>query len=620
MSEDRNPTPRRVVKRPYNNRSNNSNTSTITRKQEDNNNSIIVNRIDHQDNTPASEIIPEVPLEPNSQLDIIAMGGLGEIGKNTWVFRCKDQLLIIDAGLGFPNESMHGVDLVLPDLSYLIENRDKIVGMILTHGHEDHIGGIPNLLRAANVPVIYGPPLALGLVENKLKEHGLEQATKLAKFQPRQTIKLGCFTVTMIINNHSIPDSFAFMLQTPGGKVFHTGDFKIDHTPIDGQLTDVIALAEASKRGIDVFISDSTNAERPGHSPAEKTVLAGIEKAFMQAQKRILITTFASQVHRVGQIISLAQKYGRKVVILGRSMLNIALVSKKLGYMNFPEGLIIKAHEMSKYPQNKICVLSTGSQGETLSAMTRIANGTHRQISIIPGDTVVVSASPIPGNERSVANVINALCARGANVIHGRDANVHVSGHASQEEQKLMLNIIRPKHFMPSHGEYRMLLAHGKTAQDVLGLPDDKVFIMKNGDVLSIYTDKNCETSAKVSEYIPIGIMMVDSNNHSHAIPASIIDDRFNMSVQGLLSCAISINSKQELCTVPDINAQGLSFDTKQATYEFFEGLRTAVQNNWENIKDKSVTKLETKLQEVLEKQCKDTGYNPMVQVMTIKV
>lgn len=572
--------------------------------------------------TIGEQIVPEIiKIEPEKKVEVIAIGGLGEIGKNTWAFRCDDQILVVDAGLGFPNESMPGIDLVLPDLTYLIENKDKIAGLVITHGHEDHIGGIPNLLRSVDVPIIYGPPLAIGLVESKLKEHGLLQKSSIKRIKPRETFKIGSFAVTFVRNNHSIPDSFSLIIQSPAGLIVHSGDFKFDHTPVDGELFDFAALSEASKKGVQLLISDSTNSERPGFSPSEKYVYPNIEEAFIRATKRIIITTFASQVHRIRQILEISQKHGKKVAILGRSMLNIALIARQLGYMTFPDGLLIRAEEVSHYPLNKIVVLTTGSQGEPMSALTRISKGTHRQISIIPGDTVIVSATPIPGNERAVASTINALFSRGAQVVYGKEAGVHVSGHASVEEQKIMLNLIKPKFFMPAHGEHRMLVSHGELAQEVLGMPSEDVFVMENGDVLEISTDKNTETSAKISGKVPVGIVMVDSSDHSHGIAQKIVEDRKELSTKGFVSAVITFDSQsKKIFDKPDVVLKGVISNNPEDLSTMRESVANSLLENWQKCvtSNDGENKLKSALTKIVAEACKKHNQKPLVQVMLL--
>ncbi|MDX1918966.1 MAG: ribonuclease J [Candidatus Caenarcaniphilales bacterium] len=559
-------------------------------------------------------VIPDlVEIKPEAKVQVISLGGLGEIGKNTWAFRYEDQILIVDAGLGFPNDQMQGVDLVLPELTYLIENQDKIVGMLITHGHEDHIGGVPNMLRSVNIPIIYGPPLAIGLIEGKLKEHGLLPKANLKRIKPRETVQLGSFAITFIRNNHSIPDSFSLVIQSPAGRIIHSGDFKFDHTPVDGELFDIAALSEASRKGVALLISDSTNAERVGYTPSEKQVYPHLEEIFVRASKRIIITTFASQVHRIRQILEIATKYGRKVAILGRSMLNIALISRQLGYMTFPDGLLIRAEEVSQYPLNKIVILTTGSQGEPLSALTRIANGSHKQISIIPGDTVVMSATPIPGNERAVATTINALFSRGAEVVYGRDAGVHVSGHCSQEEQKLMLSLVKPKYFMPAHGEYRMLVKHAKLAEEVCDLPPEHTFVMENGDILEVSNEK-----AAVVGQVPAGIIMVDGSARNDSIKEETLLHRKQLSTQGIANLVLTLN-KDQILGGPDIVFKGLVFANAEESQELIEELKLKVTESWTELSKLPHDQIKCKIEGFVLDALEAHRQAPLVQVFILE-
>ncbi|MDX1921368.1 MAG: ribonuclease J [Candidatus Caenarcaniphilales bacterium] len=562
----------------------------------------------------STDIIPDlIPFDPKAKVQVIAMGGLCEIGKNTWVLSCNDKIILIDGGLAFPSEDMHGVDLVFPELTYLIENQDKIAGMIITHGHEDHIGGIVNMLRSINIPIMYGPPLAVGLLEGKLKEAGLLSKSVIKRTKPRETVQLGPFAVTWLRNNHSIPDSFSLVIQSPAGRIVHSGDFKFDHTPVDGEHFDIAPLAEAGAKGVQLLISDSTNAERAGFTPSEKAVYPKIEEVFVKASKRIIITTFASQVHRIKQIMEIAQKYGKKVVILGRSMLNIALVSRQLGYMNFPDGLLIRAEEVSNYPLNKVVILTTGSQGEPLSALTRISNGSHRQISIIPGDTVIISATPIPGNERSVAATINALFARGAEVVYGREAGVHVSGHCSQEEQKILLNLIKPKFFMPAHGEYRMLVKHGKLAEEVCGMSPENIFIMENGDVLQI----SSEGAAVVGE-VPAGIVMVDSSRQG-TVDKELVKDRELLSKSGIVNLIFAIHN-DKILTGPDVLFKGIVFSDVEESREFAQKIKEQTITYFNQEANKSnLDEVKAKLEKIISDEFKLIKQDPAVQITILE-
>lgn len=505
-------------------------------------------------------------------LKIIPIGGLGEIGKNTLAICYGDDIMLVDAGLAFPNEDMIGVDLVLPDISFLVENQDRIKGLAVTHGHEDHIGGIPFILKEMSIPVIYGPSLAIGLLEGKLKEGGLDSRTVMRKVRQRQKVKIGCFTVQFIRCTHSIADSFSLIINTPVGTLIHTGDFKFDFTPVDGELFDIASLTKAAEEGVLLLMSDSTNTEREGFTPSEKTVWKKINEVFSSAPKRIIVTTFASNVHRIRQVLQAAMKYDRKVSILGRSMLNLASIARELGYMTFPDGLLIPIDQINKLPPNKVVILTTGSQGEPLSALTRIANDEHKQIKIMQGDTVVISATPIPGNERSIANTINALFVRGADVIYGRDAGVHVSGHACREEQKLMINLCKPKFFMPVHGEYRMLVLHSELAQEC-GVEKDNCFVMDNGDVLELDDERGAVTGR-----IKSGIILVDSSRAWH-INEEIVDERRHLAADGLVAVALTLNGKREIIAGPDVSLKGVIFPRGMAPDEFVSKVQSEVRN-----------------------------------------
>ncbi|MGD9681412.1 MAG: ribonuclease J [Candidatus Obscuribacterales bacterium] len=497
-----------------------------------------------------------------ASLRIIPLGGLGEIGKNTMVIACGDDMMLVDAGLAFPNEDMLGVDLVLPDITFLKENADKIRGLAITHGHEDHIGGIPFILKEVPIPVIYGPALAQGLLESKLKEAGLSAQTRLQIVKPRQRVKIGCFEVEFIRCTHSIADSFSLVIRTPVGVLVHTGDFKFDFTPVDGELYDFASLARASEEGILLLMSDSTNTERDGYTPSEKTVWSKLNEVFAGARQRIIVTTFASNVHRVRQVLNVSMRYGRKVAILGRSMLKFADIARELGYMSFPDDLLVPVELVKDLPPDRVVILTTGSQGEPLSALTRIANDEHRQIKVMPGDTVIISATPIPGNERSVANTINNLFLRGADVVYGRDAGVHVSGHACREEQKLMLNICKPRFFMPIHGEYRMLVRHAELAVEC-GVEEGNAFVMDNGDVLEISRERG-----KVTDRVKAGIILIDSNR-DWRIDQTIVEERRRLASDGLVTVVVSMGDRGKIVAGPDVSIRGVILPRGMPAEEF---------------------------------------------------
>jgi len=476
--------------------------------------------------------------------------------------RCGNDIILVDAGLAFPSEDMVGVDLVLPDIGFLVENQDKIRGLAITHGHEDHIGGIPFILKQLPIPVIYGPALALGLLEGKLKEFGLEDRTVMRQVRPRQEVKIGCFTIEFIRCTHSIADAFSLIIRTPIGTLVHTGDFKFDFTPVDGEQFDIARLTAAAEEGVLLLMSDSTNVEREGYTPSERTVWRKLDEVFANAKKRIIVTTFASNVHRIRQVLLAAMKYDRKVTVLGRSMLNLAGIARELGYMSFPDGLILPPEQIKQLPLDKVVILTTGSQGEPLSALTRIANDEHKQIQIVKGDTVIISATPIPGNERSISNTINALFVRGADVIYGRDAGVHVSGHACREEQKLMINLCRPKFFMPIHGEYRMLVRHAELAVEC-GLPKENTFVLDNGEVLELTKEKGQKGSP-----IKSGIVLVDSSR-AWEIDERIVEQRRHLAEDGVLSIAVTLDHNKSILAGPDISMKGLILPRGVAPEEF---------------------------------------------------
>ncbi|AVQ71961.1 ribonuclease J1 [Microcystis aeruginosa NIES-1211] len=485
-----------------------------------------------------------------AKLKIIPLGGLHEIGKNTCVFEYDDEIILLDAGLAFPSDDMHGVNVVLPDMTYLRENRHKIKGMIVTHGHEDHIGGIPYHLKQFDVPIIYGPRLAMALLRDKLEEAGLANRTKLETVAPRQMVRLGkSFMVEYIRNTHSIADSFCVAIHTPLGVVIHTGDFKIDHTPVDGEFFDLQKIAEHGEKGVLCLLSDSTNAEVPGYTPSEASVYPGLERVFNQATGRIMITTFASSVHRINLVLKLAQKFNRKVVVVGRSMLNVIAHARNLGYIKCPDDLFEPLKATRNLADDKIVILTTGSQGEPLAAMTRISKGEHPHIRVRQGDTIVFSANPIPGNTIAVVNTIDRLMMQGANVVYGRDKGIHVSGHGSQEDHKLMLSLTRPKFFVPVHGEHRMLVKHAQMAQS-MGIPAENMVIVKNGDTIELTGDR-----IGLGAPVPSGIELVDQAGvvHEH-----IMQERQQLAEDGVITIAAFVNGEGQLSAPPEINLRGV--------------------------------------------------------------
>lgn len=486
----------------------------------------------------------------SAALKIIPLGGLHEIGKNTCIFEFNDEIILLDAGLGFPNDEMHGVNIVLPDMTYLRENRHKIKGMIVTHGHEDHIGGIPYHLKQFDIPVIHGPRLAMALLKGKLEEAGVSDRTKLNSVSPRDTVRIGSsFMVEYIRNTHSIADSFTVAIHTPIGIVIHTGDFKVDHTPVDGEYFDFQRLAEHGEKGVLCLLSDSTNAEVPGHTPSEASVYPNLDRIFSQAPGRILVTTFASSVHRVQLILDLAQKQNRVVSVVGRSMLNVIAQARNLGYIKCPDSLFEPLHAANSLPPEKVLILTTGSQGEPLAALTRISKGEHRKLKIQEGDTVVFSANPIPGNTIAVVNTIDRLMMQGANVIYGRHQGIHVSGHGAQEDHKLMLALTRPKFFMPVHGEHRMLIQHGKMAQK-MGIPAENIVITNNGDMVELTED-----SISVVGQVPSGIELVDRSGIVHH---EVLKERQQLAGDGVVTVAAAVSWEGKLLAKPEIHLRGV--------------------------------------------------------------
>ncbi len=489
--------------------------------------------------------------KPN-KLKIIPLGGLGEIGKNITVFEYKDDIIVVDCGLTFPEDEMLGIDVVIPDITYLIKNKEKIRGIILTHGHEDHIGGLPYALAKLDLPV-YGTKLTLGLVENKLKEHRLDKVN-LIEIRANDKIKLGCFTVEIIKTSHSIPDSVALAIYTPVGTVVHTGDFKIDYTPINDNLIDLHKFAEIGSKGVLVLLADSTNVERPGYTMSEKTVGDTFNDIFLKAPERIIVATFASNVHRVQQVIDAAELYNRKVIVSGRSMVNTINVAYDLGYLRIKDGTLIDINDMHKYPNNEIVILTTGSQGEPMSALSRMAFSEHRKIELVPEDLVVISASPIPGNEKTVFRVINKLMEIGTKVIYESLADVHVSGHACQEELKLIHTLLKPKFFIPVHGEYRHLKRHGELAME-LGMPKENIFIASNGSVIEF-----TKNSGAINQYVQSGNILVDGLGIGD-VGNIVLRDRKHLSEDGLIVVVVTM-SKQEgkVIAGPDIISRGFVY------------------------------------------------------------
>ena len=487
-----------------------------------------------------------------SPVKIIPLGGLLEIGKNITVFEYENEMIIVDCGLAFPEDDMLGVDLVIPDISYLERNKEKIKGMVITHGHEDHIGAIPYFLKQINVP-IYATKLTAGLIRNKLEEHKLLRSTKLKIVNQGDKINLGKMKVEFIRSCHSIPDSVALAIHTPAGVIVHTGDFKIDYTPIDNERMDFGRLAELGNKGVLALLSDSTNSERKGYTMSESTVGEVFDKLFLNCSKRIVVATFASNIHRIQQIVNSAVKYNRKVSVCGRSMINVIKTAMELGYIDVPDNTFIDIDMIKDYTDEQLVILTTGSQGEAMSALTRMASGEHRKVEITPNDLIIISANPIPGNEKYVSKVIDDLMQIGAEVVYSSLADIHVSGHACQEEQKLMLSLIRPKYFLPVHGEYRQLMAHAKTAVSV-GIPPENIFIMNNGRVMEI-----SENSAKMVGTVQSGRVLVDGLGVGD-VGSIVLRDRQHLSQDGLIIVVITMDQNGEIVSGPEIISRGFVY------------------------------------------------------------
>ena len=487
----------------------------------------------------------------NSKLKIIPLGGLEKIGMNITAFEYEDSIIVVDCGLSFPEDDMLGIDLVIPDISYLKSNADKVKGFVITHGHEDHIGALPYVLKEINLP-IYTTKLTMGIIEKKLTEHNLLRSTKRKVVRHGQSINLGKFRIEFIKTNHSIQDASALAIYSPAGIVVHTGDFKVDYTPVFGDAIDLQRFAEIGKKGVLALMSDSTNAERPGFTQSERTVGATFDRLFAEhSNTRIIVATFASNVDRVQQIINTSYKYGRKVVVEGRSMVNIISVASELGYLNVPENTLIETDQLKNYPREKTTIITTGSQGESMAALSRMAADIHKKISIMPGDTIILSSNPIPGNEKAVSNIINELSEKGANVIF---QDTHVSGHACQEELKLIYSLVKPKYAIPVHGEYRHLKANAGIAKS-LGIPKDNIFILKSGDVLALDDE-----SAEVLDKVHTGEILVDGLGVGD-VGNIVLRDRQHLAEDGILIVVLTLEKRtNQLLAGPDIVSRGFVY------------------------------------------------------------
>lgn len=516
------------------------------------------------------------------KLKVISLGGLQEIGKNMTVLEYNNDIIVIDCGLAFPEDDMLGIDLVIPDTSYLQKNIDRVRGIVLTHGHEDHIGALPYVLRDINVPV-FGTMLTLGLLENKLREHDLLNSVTLHTVVPGETIKLGQFKVEFIHTNHSIADAVALAITTPLGVVIHTGDFKVDYTPIDGDIMDIHRFAELGKQGVLLLLSDSTNAERKGFTMSEKNVGRVFDQIFEETPKnRIMVATFSSNIHRIQQIINSAHTYKRKVAIIGRSMVNAVKTSTELGYLSIPAGVLIDINDIKNYTDEQLVIITTGSQGETMSALSRIASNEHKQVQIKPDDKIIISASSIPGNEKNISRVINELLKKGADVVYEGMADIHVSGHARQEELKLMLALIKPKYFMPVHGEFVHLVSHRDLAVS-MGIEKENVFIMSIGDVLEI-----TKNDAKVNGTVQAGQVLVDGLGVGD-VGNIVLRDRKHLSQDGLMIVVVTMEKETGMVLAgPDIISRGFVY-VREAE-ELMEEARAVVQEALMKCEEKHIT------------------------------
>ena len=489
-----------------------------------------------------------------SNVKIIPLGGLHEIGKNITVFEYEDEMIVVDCGISFPEDDMLGIDLVIPDITYILKNQEKLKGLVITHGHEDHIGGIPYFLKQVNTP-IYATRLAAGLISNKLEEHKILRSTEMHIVTQGETIQLGNnFKIEFIRSSHSIPDSVMLAITTPAGTILHTGDFKVDYTPIDGQLMDFTRIAELGKQGIMALMSDSTNSERKGSTMSESSVGEVFDKLFLNCKKRIVVATFASNVHRIQQIVNSAVKYGRKIAVCGRSMINIIETSVELGYIKCPENIFIDIDMIGSYTDEQLVIITTGSQGEPMSALTRMAAGDHRKVKITPNDLIIISATPIPGNEKYVSKVIDDLMQLGAEVVYSALADIHVSGHACQEDQKLILALTKPKYFIPVHGEYRQLRAHSETAQS-MGISPENIFMLTNGRVLEVN-----EYEAKFTSTVPSGRVLVDGLGVGD-VGNIVLRDRQHLAQDGLIIIVLTMDSQTgEVVAGPDVISRGFVY------------------------------------------------------------
>ncbi|OMP68037.1 ribonuclease J [Domibacillus epiphyticus] len=552
-----------------------------------------------------------------NKLSIFALGGLNEVGKNMYAVQYENDIVVIDCGSKFPDESLLGIDLIIPDITYLKENKDKIRALIVTHGHEDHIGGIPYLLKQLNMP-IYATRLTLGLIEIKLNEHGLLRDTKLVPIHSDSSIELGTFKLTFFKTNHSIPDCLGVAFHTPEGTVVHTGDFKFDLTPVNDHYPDIHKMAELGKNGVLALLSESTNAERPGFTPSEKLVGEHLEEAFTKADGKVFVSTFASNVHRVQQVVDAAIKTNRKLALLGRSMVNVVSVAMELGYLKMPDDMLIETNEVNELAPERVAILCTGSQGEPMAALSRLSNSKYRQVEILPGDTVIFSSTPIPGNERNVARIIDNLFLLGAKVIYGSGTatGMHVSGHAYQEELKLMITLMKPKYFIPIHGEYRMLHQHRVLAESV-GVKKENIFVIKNGEVVDI-----TNSEARQTRRIPGGNIFVDGLGIGD-VGDIVLRDRKQLSEDGMLIIVITLSKKEnKIISGPDTISRGFVY--ARQSEELLNDVNQLVKKTINKLQEENVTQWKVMKQSVKESTGKflyaQTKRRPMIVPIIIEV
>ncbi len=529
-----------------------------------------------------------------AKLKIIPLGGLGEVGKNLTVYEYGQDIIVVDCGLGFPDEELYGIDAVIPDITYLRQNKDRIRGIVITHGHEDHIGALPYVMRELDVP-IYATSLTAGIIELKLEEFDLLYNTQIFTKRAGDRFRLGCFEVEMIHVNHSIADSVALAIRTPIGTVIHTGDFKIDVTPIQGEMIDIARLGQLGKQGVLALLSDSTNVERPGHTDSERKVAEKFDELFKGCEKRIIVTTFASNVQRIQQIVNVAAKYKRKVAVTGRSMENMIKVASELGYMDIPDGVLMDLNQIKGQPKDRTVIISTGSQGESMSALYRMAFSEHKQINIDAGDRIIISASAIPGNETTISRVIDELFHKGAEVIYDRHTDLHVSGHASQEDQKMMLALTKPKFFIPVHGEYRMLCKHAELGR-MMGVAPNNIVIAENGSVIEL-----SRKSIKSVDIVPAGRVFVDGSGVGD-VGSVVLRDRKHLAQDGMIVVVLALSGEDSsLVSGPEIVTRGFIYEKesedlieemKRVIFESLESCRHQRITDWAGIKNKVRTNL----------------------------